>query len=172
MEGAYVLTLQTPIGPLTFVAGSGGLLFVDFDRGGRQEARESAGRYFRLPGMPFPVQEQVNAYFRKALKAFTLPLDVRGTLFQTRCLSELAKVPYGQVVTYQELARRAGSPRAPRAVGQACGCNPLPILLPCHRVVAADGLGGYGGGLHVKRALLALEGVLLPSPPPPGEEDD
>ena len=99
-------------------------------------------------------------YFRGERRAFTLPLDPRGTPFRRRVWEALAAVPYGQTVTYGELARQIGSPRAVRAVGQANHHNPLPILLPCHRVVGADGsLTGYAGGLELKRFLLALEGA-------------
>ncbi len=93
--------------------------------------------------------------------AFPLPLDLRGTPFQQQVWRELRKVPYGQTVSYGELARRVGRPGAVRAVGQAVGANPIPIIVPCHRVVGADGsLVGYGGGLEIKSALLRLEGAL------------
>ncbi|MFN3763308.1 MAG: methylated-DNA--[protein]-cysteine S-methyltransferase, partial [Anaerolineae bacterium] len=92
---------------------------------------------------------------------FDLPLDLRGTPFQRRVWEELRRVPYGQTVAYGELARRVGRPGAARAVGRAVGANPVPIIVPCHRVVGADGsLVGYGGGLEIKAALLRLEGVL------------
>ena len=99
-------------------------------------------------------------YFRGERRAFTVALDPRGTPFRRRVWEALAAVPFGQTVTYGELARQIGSPRAVRAVGQANHFNPLPILLPCHRVVGADGLlTGYAGGLELKRFLLALEGA-------------
>ena len=99
-------------------------------------------------------------YFRGKRREFDLPLAPKGTPFQQKVWSELAKVPYGTVVTYGELAARVGSPRACRAVGQANHNNPLPIFLPCHRVVGAKGaLTGYAGGLELKRWLLRLEGV-------------
>jgi O-6-methylguanine DNA methyltransferase len=88
-----------------------------------------------------------------------LPLDLKGTSFQLRVWQELSKIPQGETISYQELARRAGAPKAARAAGQACGANPIPILIPCHRVVAADGsLGGYSSGLERKRWLLRHEG--------------
>lgn len=99
-------------------------------------------------------------YFRGERREFTVPLDPRGTPFRQRVWAALAAVPYGETVTYGELARRAGSPGAVRAVGQANHFNPLPIFLPCHRVVGADGsLTGYAGGLDMKRFLLELEGA-------------
>lgn len=100
-------------------------------------------------------------YFQGKRRAFDLPLAPQGTPFQLRVWNELAKVPWGTVVTYGELAVRVGSPKACRAVGQANHNNPLPIFLPCHRVVGANGsLTGYAGGLDVKQWLLQLEGVL------------
>ena len=100
-------------------------------------------------------------YFQGKRRAFDLPLAPKGTPFQQRVWQELAKVPWGTVVTYGELAVRVGSPKACRAVGQANHNNPLPIFLPCHRVVGANGsLTGYAGGLDVKQWLLQLEGVL------------
>jgi methylated-DNA-[protein]-cysteine S-methyltransferase len=82
-----------------------------------------------------------------------------GAPFQREVWSELQRIPYGETISYGELARRVGRPNGPRAVGQANGRNPVPIIVPCHRVVAHNGIGGYGGGLKVKRALLAVEGV-------------
>ncbi|WP_030840895.1 methylated-DNA--[protein]-cysteine S-methyltransferase [Streptomyces hygroscopicus] len=109
---------------------------------------------------------QVESYFAGDTKAFTLPLDwslITG--FNRRVLRELAAhVPYGTVVGYQDLADRVGEPGAARAVGVAMGSNPLPVVVPCHRVVeSGGGIGGFGGGLETKRTLLALEGV-LPQP--------
>ena len=101
---------------------------------------------------------QLDEYFAGTRRAFDLPLDLRGTLFQNRTWSALAELPYGTTVSYGEQARRLGVPRAARAVGAANGSNPLPIVLPCHRVIGANGaLTGYGGGLDVKRWLLAHE---------------
>ena len=81
------------------------------------------------------------------------------TDFQREVWTELTRIPYGETISYGEVARRVGRPSAPRAVGQANGRNPIPVIVPCHRVVASDGIGGYGGGLNVKRKLLAVEGV-------------
>jgi AraC family transcriptional regulator, regulatory protein of adaptative response / methylated-DNA-[protein]-cysteine methyltransferase len=90
-----------------------------------------------------------------------LPLDVRGTAFQERVWQALRDIPLGETRTYSELAAAAGNPRAVRAAGQACATNPIAVIGPCHRVLAGDGLGGFGGGLDQKCALLALEGALL-----------
>ena len=92
-------------------------------------------------------------------REFDVPLGLAGTPFQMDVWNELARISYGETISYGELARRVGRPGGPRAVGQANGRNPVPIIVPCHRVVASKGIGGYGGGLAIKRALLALEGV-------------
>ena len=100
-------------------------------------------------------------YFQGKRRVFDLPLAPQGTPFQRRVWSALAEIPYGQTITYGELARRVGCPKGSRAVGQANHRNPLPIFLPCHRVVGANGtLTGYGGGLELKEWLLRLEGIL------------
>ena len=104
--------------------------------------------------------EELEEYFSGKRKFFDLPLNPRGTAFQRKVWTELGRIPYGQVATYGEIAMRAGSPKGFRAVGQANHRNPLPILIPCHRVVAAHGrLGGYGGGPELKIQLLQLEGI-------------
>lgn len=102
-------------------------------------------------------------YFEDPRTSFAdLPLDLKGTGFQLEVWRALRAIPSGSTLTYQELARRLGRPQAARAVGRACGANPLPLIVPCHRVIAADGsLGGYSSGLARKRWLLEHEGVLL-----------
>mgnify|MGYP002715137169 CR=1 FL=1 len=109
---------------------------------------------------PLATQE-LTEYFDGTRRKFTVPLDLRGvTEFRAEVLRELAKVPFGETTTYTELARAVGNPKAVRAVGSACATNPLPILIPCHRVLRADGaLGGYRGGFDAKRYLLQLEGI-------------
>jgi len=148
--------LDTPIGPLGLVASDAGLRAVLFDAGtlrpeGRSPVLDEAAR-------------QLGGYFDGDLVSFELPLDLHGSEFQRRCWLALATIPYGQTVSYGEQARRLGlGPDAARAVGSANGSNPVPIVLPCHRVIGADGsLTGFGGGLHVKRFLLEHEGALLP----------
>jgi len=102
---------------------------------------------------------QLEEYFGGERTEFDVPMELDGTPFQRQVWAELTRIPYGVTISYGELARRVGRPRGPRAVGQANGRNPVPIIVPCHRVVAGNGIGGYGGGLPVKRALLAVEGV-------------
>jgi len=107
----------------------------------------------------YAVSEQLRAYFQGERIAFDTPMGPRGTDFQRRIWEEMRRIPYGEVVSYGELAHRVGC-RAYRAVGQACHRNPLPLLVPCHRVIAAGGrLGGFGGGEDIKRLLLRHEGV-------------
>jgi methylated-DNA-[protein]-cysteine S-methyltransferase len=106
---------------------------------------------------------QLEEYFAGERAEFDIPMAFDGTDFQRRVWTELCRIPYGETISYGELACRVGRPRGPRAVGQANGKNPIPIIVPCHRVVASDGIGGYGGGLPMKRALLAVEGI-VPQP--------
>jgi O-6-methylguanine DNA methyltransferase len=105
--------------------------------------------------------EQLAAYFEGRLRAFTIPVDLRGTPFQVQVWRALQGIRYGEVRTYSALAAAIGRPRAVRAVGAANGANPLPIIIPCHRLIGSNGtLVGYGGGLPLKRRLLELEGAL------------
>jgi len=148
--------VDSPIGPLGLVASDNGLQAVLFE-----------SRRVRADGSSPVLAEaarQLDAYFAGELVSFELPLELHGTDFQRQCWLALASIPYGQTVSYGEQARRLGlGPDAARAVGAANGRNPLPIVLPCHRVIGADGsLTGFGGGLHVKRYLLEHEGALLP----------
>ncbi|CAL9554255.1 Methylated-DNA--protein-cysteine methyltransferase [Streptomyces sp. enrichment culture] len=165
----------TGIGPLLLAATREGLVNVVFhatdrvrDRAlSRLASRLGAGPV-RAPGSPLldEAVRQVGAYFTGARRDFALPLDWSlASGFSREVLRELARgVPYGSVVGYGDLARRVGRPDASQAVGVAMGSNPLPVVVPCHRVVGSDGgIGGFGGGLETKRRLLALEGV-LPEP--------
>lgn len=150
------------------------LLFIDTPLGQMALAEED-GALIRLylPGegtprlMPHETpllregREQLLAYLRGERKNFELPLAPRGTPFQCAVWEELRRIPYGTTCTYGELAARIGNPRAVRAVGQANHRNPLPIFIPCHRVIGANGaLTGYAGGLELKRSLLELEGIV------------
>ena len=105
-------------------------------------------------------EQQLSAYFEGRLKKFSLKLDIHASPFQKRVLQRVARIPYGRTMSYGEIARAVGNPRASRAVGTANANNNLPIVIPCHRVVASSGLGGYGGGLEMKKRLLQLEGAL------------
>lgn len=165
----------TAVGPLLLAATDTGLVNVVFHAAGaiRERALERLAARFGAepvedPGAPplAPAIRQVEAYFAGRRTRFDLPLDWSLTSgFHRRVLRELAAgVPYGSVVGYGELAERVGQPGGAQAVGAALGANPLPVVVPCHRVVESDGgIGGFGGGLEAKRKLLALEGV-LPEP--------
>jgi methylated-DNA-[protein]-cysteine S-methyltransferase len=148
--------VDSPIGPLGLVASATGLRSVRFD--GRSVHAEGSSHVLA------EAERQLAAYFEGELERFDLPFELEGTEFQRRCWLALATIPYGQTVSYGEQARRLGlGPDAARAVGAANGRNPLPIVLPCHRVIGADGaLTGFGGGLPTKRFLLEHEGALLP----------
>lgn len=147
MEAVH--SVDTPIGTLWLTAAERGLTSVSF-----REPRELA----RPSPLLADAREQVRAYFAGELESFDLPLAPPGTAFQQRVWAEVARIPYGRTATYSAIAAALGTPRACRAVGAANGRNPLPILIPCHRVVGSTGkLTGYGGGLPRKRALLDLE---------------
>lgn len=156
MTTRYVAPLHTPLG--TFVAavdGTGALLAIDFDERGPIAGWTGAVRDDeRLR----PLEHALERYFSGQLRTFDLALSPAGTPFQQRVWRELVRIPYGETISYGELARRLGSPRAVRAVGRANGANPIPIVVPCHRVIGSDGtLTGYAGGLERKRWLLEHE---------------
>lgn len=111
----------------------------------------------------FNVFAELEEYFNCSRRSFDVPLDIRGTDFQKDVWNELLKIPFGRTVSYKYIARSLGDENAIRAVGRANGSNPIPIIIPCHRVISDDGtLGGYSGGLEIKRKLLKLEESLLP----------
>jgi methylated-DNA-[protein]-cysteine S-methyltransferase len=117
--------------------------------------------------LPF-LERQLGSYFSGNLRDFNIPTVAEGTDFQRRVWKELLKIPYGQAITYLELARRLGDEKCIRAAARANGANPISILIPCHRVIGSDGsLVGYGGGLDMKEFLLRLEGVLPKAPTQP-----
>ena len=126
-------------------------------------AKEFGPRVLRTSAAVRAAHHQLDEYFAGERHAFELTFDLRATApFAHRVLDELARVPFGETTTYGALAQRVGAPRAARAVGTVMNRNPLPIVLPCHRVVGSDGsLTGYGGGLHVKERLLRHEGVVI-----------
>ncbi|HLX01202.1 MAG TPA: methylated-DNA--[protein]-cysteine S-methyltransferase [Trinickia sp.] len=147
---------DTPVGPLIASADDEGLTGLGFARG-RQPAR-STGAGPRLRGVLAGVQAQIGEYFAGKRKVFDLPLHLRGPEFHLFVWNALCEIPYGETISYGALARRIGEPDAARAVGAANGANPIVIIVPCHRVIGADGkLVGYGGGLRRKRRLLDLE---------------
>lgn len=147
---------ESPLGPLTLTGGPRGLSGLSFPEW-EQERDERA----RDPRVLAPVAAQLDEYFAGERRVFGLSLDLGGTPFQRRVWEALREIPYGSTIAYGELARCVERPDSVRAVAAAVGRTPVPIIVPCHRVVGADGsLTGYGGGLPRKRALLELEGQL------------
>ena len=142
--------IESPVGRLLLSGEPGCLRVLSFGGQPKETWRED----------PTPFQqviEQLRAYFEGELHEFSVALDPEGTPFQTRVWRELERIPYGETISYGQLAERIGNPKASRAVGLANGSNPIPIIVPCHRVIGSNGkLTGYGGGLPIKEKLLAL----------------
>jgi methylated-DNA-[protein]-cysteine S-methyltransferase len=162
--------VDSPVGPLWVALGPRGVAAITYDdEPSERDLRRIVTTYG--PGVVpdarriAPVARELERYFAGRLTTFETAVDLSGvTEFQRRVLTALARVPYGELTTYATLARRAKSEGASRAVGGAVGSNPIPIVVPCHRVVASDGtLGGYSGGLDRKRRLLALERGAVPA---------
>jgi AraC family transcriptional regulator of adaptative response/methylated-DNA-[protein]-cysteine methyltransferase len=175
-ECALAAWLRTPLGPMIAASTSRGVCLLEFtDRRMLETQLEIVRRRLRLPLVPgdsealAQLKAELAEYFAGTRRVFEVPLEVKGSPFQERVWQELVKIPYGETRSYEEMAKRVGSPEAVRAVGQANGMNRIAIVLPCHRVVNKSGkLGGYGGGLWRKQRLLALErgqpieGLLVP----------
>jgi methylated-DNA-[protein]-cysteine S-methyltransferase len=152
--------MESPVGPLLLAGDENALRLVMFEKGSKTATPNAA---WKLDAKPFgEAIRQLRAYFARKLKQFDLPLALEGTEFQLRVWNCLRTIPYGETISYAELARRIGMPKAVRAVGLANGSNPIPIIIPCHRVIGSNGsLTGFGGGLPVKKKLLALESQQL-----------
>lgn len=152
------IRIDSPVGTLTLAAGPQALHAVEFAENRHPQARQGW-----CPGetpLLTRAARQLGEYFEGRRQHFELPLEPRGTAFQRAAWAALAEIPYGQTRSYAEQAAAIGNPRATRAVGAANGRNPLPILLPCHRVIGANGaLTGFGGGIEVKHWLLSHEGI-------------
>lgn len=143
--------IETPIANLLVARNERGITSISF-RGTEEDD------WIRNDDAFDDVREQLNAYFAKELRVFKLPLAPRGTTFQLDVWRALRDIPYGETRSYAQIARIIGKPEAIRAVGAANGANPLPIVVPCHRVIGSNGsLTGFGGGLEAKRFLLDLE---------------
>ena len=161
----YYCTTRTPIGPLLVAVTETGLVRVSFRQSEASFVRDLRERFgadvVRSAARTAEVVHQLRAYFAGERKTFDVHVDLsRLTTFHRRVLAAASAVPAGEVISYGEIARRIGRPGGSRAVGQALHRNPVPIVIPCHRVVAAGGkIGGYGGGLAIKRRLLRLEGA-------------
>jgi methylated-DNA-[protein]-cysteine S-methyltransferase len=148
--------MESPVGPLLLVADDRGLRRIDFVNG-----RNSGEADPQWKDDAEPLREtvrQLRAYFAGELESFDLALAPEGTRFQLAVWNRLCEIPFGETISYGEMARRLGNPNASRAVGLANGSNPIPIVIPCHRVIGSNGkLTGYGGGLPIKEKLLGLE---------------
>jgi methylated-DNA-[protein]-cysteine S-methyltransferase len=159
--------IETPLGPLVLLAREGILLMLEFEdaepRIEREMTRRFRGEGHQPTDDPFGLATRIGAYFAGELSAIEgIETEGGGTEFQKRVWAELKRIPCSVTISYAELARRLGDPKAVRAVGTANGRNPISIVVPCHRVIGADGsLTGYGGGLDRKRWLLVHEGALL-----------
>ncbi len=152
----YYCYLETPIGELLLAGNAAGLAMIGFPKGSMRREPEPDWIFNEKPLAE--ACRQLREYFAGDRRDFDLPLQLSGTEFQVSVLEALQDIPYGETTSYGEIARRIGRPRAVRAVGAANGRNPLPIVVPCHRVIGSDGdLTGFGGGLDTKEALLRLE---------------
>ena len=150
--------ISTPIGSLLLVGNEAGLCRVEFERNGEPVQPEDG--WTKKPKVLKEAKKQLQQYFRGKRKDFDLELHPLGTDFQCEVWTALTEIPYGETLSYGELAVGIGRPKAVRAVGAANGRNPLPIVVPCHRVIGSDGsLTGFGGGLDAKKFLLDLEGA-------------
>jgi O-6-methylguanine DNA methyltransferase len=164
MGTLFYATMKSSIGSLTLVASDEGLFYVFLPVKGRGVTETLLRK--KLPGIRFVKDEirlkkpmqQLREYFEGKRTAFSVALDLRGTAFQKKVWTALASVQYGGIDSYGGIARKIRKPGAARAVGAACGANPVPIIIPCHRIVGKDGsLTGFAGGLGIKRRLLELE---------------
>ena len=160
--------MDSPVGPLLLLGDESALWALKLRPGDVATELTAFASQMGLRALPREgraaaleqTEAELEAYFNHRRQFFTVPLHLAGTSFQIRVWQALREIPYGQVRSYADVARRIGSPRAVRAVGSANGKNPIPIIVPCHRVIQSDGgLGGYSGGLDVKHFLLKHEGV-------------
>lgn len=149
--------LETPIGTLLIAGDAEAIRVIRFPKNGKARKPEPVW----IESANGPISEavrQLREYFAGQRTEFDLPVEPQGTAFQRAVWRRLQEIPYGETISYGQLAKRIGNPKASRAVGAANGANPIPIVIPCHRVIGANGtLTGFGGGLPIKEALLALE---------------
>jgi methylated-DNA-[protein]-cysteine S-methyltransferase len=165
LDVAYAMS-DSPFGPLLLAATPKGLVKLSLPGHDPEEALEDLAarispRVLEAPARLEEARRELDLYFEGKLTEFDLPLDWQLSRdFRRRALRAIDRIPYGKTRSYTEIARSAGNERAVRAAGTACGANPIPIVVPCHRVLrSSGGLGGYGGGLPMKEALLELEGI-------------
>ncbi len=150
------LVVSSPVGKLTLVASERGLVAIDV----RHRTKQATAQNAAAQAVLMKTKKQLEQYFAGKRTSFDVALDLIGTDFQKQAWRALCRIPYGKTISYGQQASNIKKPKAFRAVGSANGKNPIPIIVPCHRVVAGDGsLGGYSLGLKMKKQLLALEGV-------------
>lgn len=166
MQTLYLNSFKTNLGVVRTAATTKGLMLITLPGESKRYFDDKIEQLFHdhefVQGGTInrKAEKQISAYLDGKLTKFDLPLEIAGTSFQKKALKQVARIPYGKTRTYGEIARSIGSPGAARAVGSANAKNNLPLVIPCHRVVASKGLGGYAGGLTLKKKLLKLEGNL------------
>ena len=166
MNNLYVHSFETGLGNVHTAATEKGLAIVSLPGKSRKAFEAKINKHFSdfriLPGGPVnkQAQKQITAYLDGKLKKFTLKLDIQGTPYQKKVLKQVSRIPYGKTVTYGQIASQTGCSGASRAVGNANARNCLPLVIPCHRVVATNGPGGYDGGVKMKLRLLKMEGSI------------
>ncbi|MDT8429230.1 MAG: methylated-DNA--[protein]-cysteine S-methyltransferase [Pseudomonadales bacterium] len=161
MKTVYYTYMESPIGNLLLAGDGQALNVLGFPTG--KAVRKHQPDWLRRNEMFRREKDQLSAYFAGELQQFDLPLAPQGTAFQQLVWQQLQRIPYGETRSYGEIANSIGQPRASRAVGAANGLNPIPIIIPCHRVIGSTGkLVGFGGGLETKEHLLSLEQAALP----------
>jgi methylated-DNA-[protein]-cysteine S-methyltransferase len=159
----FYKVIESPVGQLIIIANESNLVEIKF---GYKKDEEIPVNFVKKDIHPIlrNTEIQLDEYFQGQRKKFELLLFMSGTEFQQKVWKQLQSIPFGETISYQKLAERVGDKKKARAVGNANGKNPIPIIVPCHRVIAKDGsLGGFGGGLPIKRYLLELEGIFLNS---------
>ena len=163
MNNIFTHSFETKLGTIRTASTVKGLAFVSIPNESKRIFQTRIKKYYPeytvLEGGKInkDTEKQINKYLNGKLTTFTIPLDMSGTDFQLKVLKKVASIPYGKTKTYAQIAKAAGSPKAYRAVGSANAKNNLPIIIPCHRVVASNGFGGYAGGIEMKINLLKLE---------------
>ncbi len=166
MKKLYVHSFQTKLGLIRLASTEKGLAVIALPDSSEHYFARCIERHFKDHEIHKDVehnkvaQKQLTEYIAGKRRKFDLKLDIQGTDFHQKVLRRVAAIPYGETMTYGDIALAVGHPRASRAVGTANARNLLPLVIPCHRVVASNGIGGYGGGEHLKRRLLELEGAL------------
>ena len=152
----YYSYMDSPVGPLLLAGSRTALKVIGFSAGSKARGAEPGWQQWDEPFAK--TRKQLTEYFEGRRKQFDMPLDPQGTEFQLSVLNQLLQIPYGETRSYKDIAQAIGSVKSVRAVGNANGSNPLPIVIPCHRVIGSNGsLTGFGGGLDAKRYLLGLE---------------